>query len=174
VARAQAHDKVKRNVVLLCDVPTGQDGRGSKAFTFAQAEAVLDAAAGTAMYAYVVLSILIGARTEELRALTWDYVDLQGDQAAEPPVPPSIMAWRSVRARGKTKTKKSRRTLKLPDRCVEALNFHRELQDRQRKSAGQAWQENGLVFASSVLLEGAEAMDRIFTTPTPGPTGPSA
>jgi integrase len=25
-----------------------------------------------------------------------------------------------------------------------------------------------------VLLEGAEAMDRIFTTPTPGPTGPSA
>ena len=25
VARAQARDKVKRNVVLLCDVPTGQD-----------------------------------------------------------------------------------------------------------------------------------------------------
>jgi integrase len=150
VSRAQAHDKVKRNVVLLCDVPTGQDGRESKALTLDQAEAVLDAAAGTPMYAYIVLSILIGARTEELRALTWDHVDLDGNHTANLPVPPSIMVWRSVRARGKTKTKKSRRTLKLPERCVEALKFHRELQDRQRTTAGQAWEESGLVFASAV------------------------
>lgn len=79
VARAQAHDKVKRNVVLLCEVPTGQIGRESKAFTLAQAESVLDAAKGTPMYAYIVLSILVGARTEELRALTWDHVDLDGN-----------------------------------------------------------------------------------------------
>lgn len=60
------------------------------------------------------------------------------------------MVWRSVRARGKTKTKKSRRTLKLPEKCVEALKFHRDLQDRQRTTTGEVWQENGLVFASSV------------------------
>ncbi len=149
VSRAQARDKVKRNVVLLCDVPAGRDGRPSKAFTLDQAEAVLNAAVGTAMYAYIVLSILIGARTEELRALTWDHVDLEGNPAANPPVPPSIMVWRSVRARGETKTKKSRRTLKLPERCVEALRFHLELQQGQRKAAGKAWQEHGLVFASA-------------------------
>jgi len=163
VSRAQAHDKVKRNVVLLCDVPTGRDGRESKAFNLDQAEAVIDAAAGTPMYAYVVLSILIGARTEELRALTWDHVDLEGNPTAVPPVPPSIMVWRSVRARGKTKTRKSRRTLKLPDRCVEALKFHCELQDRQRITAGRAWQENGLVFASSVgTLRNANNVLRSF------------
>jgi site-specific recombinase XerD len=40
--------------------------------------------------------------------------------------------------------------LKLLDRCVEALRFHRELQDRQRRAAGNSWQDNDLVFASSV------------------------
>ena len=118
-----------------------------------QAEAVLTAAAGTAMYAYIVLSILIGARTEELRALTWHHVDLEGTPHARPPVPPSIMVWRSVRAGGETKTKKSRRTLALPMRCVEALGIHRELQQSQRQAPGKAWQEHGLVFASSVGTE---------------------
>src|SRR6266516_3323298 len=64
ITRAQARDKVKRNVALLCDLPAaGRDGRPSKALTLAQAAAVLNAAEGTPMYAYVVLSILIGART---------------------------------------------------------------------------------------------------------------
>ena len=150
VSRAQARDKVKRNVVLLCDVPAGRDGRPSKALSLDQAEAVLDAAAGTAMHAYIVLSILIGARTEELRALTWDHVDLEGDPDASPPIPPSIMVWRSVRAGGETKTKKSRRTLALPRRCVDALKLHRDFQEHQRGAAGAAWQDHRLVFASSV------------------------
>jgi integrase len=153
VARAQARDKVKRNVVLLCELPKGQDGRPSKAFTLPQAEAVLGAAEGTPMYAYVVLSLLIGARTEELRALTWSHVDLEGKPDANPPVPPSIMVWRSVRASGDTKTRKSRRTLALPMRCVEALRLLGELQPAQRKAAGDRWQDNGLVFASDVGTE---------------------
>jgi len=118
--------------------------------TLDQAAAVLDAAAGTSMYAYITLSILIGARTEELRALTWDHVELDGDLHANPPIPPSVMLWRSVRAGGDTKTQRSRRTLALPKRCVEALRFHEELQAKQRQAAGDAWQEQGLVFASSV------------------------
>lgn len=100
------------------------------------------------MYAYIVLSLLIGARTEELRALTWSHVDLEGRPGASPSVPPSIMVWRSVRASGDTKTRKSRRTLALPMRCVAALRFHRELQQAQRQAAGRRWQDNDLVFAS--------------------------
>ena len=42
---------------------------------------------------HIVLSLLIGARTEELRALTWSHVDLEGQ-------PPAVMVWRSVRAWG--------------------------------------------------------------------------
>lgn len=150
VSRAQARDKVKRNVVLLCEIPKGREGRPSKSLTLCQAEAVLSAAEGTPMYAYVVLSLLIGARTEELRALTWSHVDLKGKPDANPPIPPSIMVWRSVRAGGDTKTPKSRRTLALPARCVEALAFHRRLQEADREAAGKKWREHGLVFASRV------------------------
>ncbi|GAA4986691.1 hypothetical protein GCM10023257_28030 [Streptomyces hyderabadensis] len=78
VKRAMARDKVKRNVVELCSVPQGQPGRPSKALTFAQAEAVLKAAEGTSMHASIVVALLTGARTEELRALTWDHVFLKG------------------------------------------------------------------------------------------------
>ena len=67
---------------------------------------------------------LTGCRTEEARALTWDNVDLNGDPDAEPPVPPHVAVWRSVRSHGDMKTKKSRRTLHLPVAVVEALRIH--------------------------------------------------
>jgi integrase len=153
VSRAQARDKVKRNVVLLCEIPKGQEGRPSKALTLDQAEAVLTVAEGTSMYAYVVLSLLIGARTEELRALSWPHVDLEGKPDADPSIPPSIMVWHSVRAGGDTKTKKSRRTLAMPARCVDALKFHQDLQETERQAAGKRWQDNDLVFASRVGTE---------------------
>jgi integrase len=85
-----------------------------------QATKLLAAAEGTSMNAYIVLALLIGARTEELRALTWDRLDLAGD-------PPTIEVWRSVRRDGRMKTAKSRRTLELPNRCVEALRQFRVL-----------------------------------------------
>jgi integrase len=150
IKRAQARDKVRRNVVLLCEMPTGQPGRPSKSLTLDQVRAVLAAAEGAALYAYVVLSLLIGARTEELRALIWSRVDLVGKPDADPPVPPSIQVWRSVRAGGDTKTKKSRRTLRLPRRCVEALRTQQEWQAAARRAAGAKWQPSDLVFTSRV------------------------
>ena len=152
ITRAQARDKVKRNVVLLCEIPQGHTGRPPKSLTLQQAEALLSAADASAMHAYVVLSLLIGARTEELRALTWSHVDLDGKPAtaAAPALPPSIMVWRSVRAGGDTKTKRSRRTLALPLRCVDALRGHRIHQDVLRRQVGSRWQDNDLVFPSRV------------------------
>ncbi|MGS2619062.1 site-specific integrase [Micromonospora sp. LZ34] len=126
VNRAMARDKVKRNVVALCAVPTGRGGRPSKSLRLDDAKALLTAAEGSSLRAYIVLSLLTGARTEELRALTWAHVDLTGKPNDDPPAPPSIQVWRSVRADGDTKTKKSRRTLALPTRCVTALTTHRE------------------------------------------------
>ena len=73
------------------------------------------------MHAYIVLSLLAGIRTEEARALRWAHVDLDGDPAASPPVPPHVAVWRSVRAHGETKTERSRRTLALPAAAVQAL-----------------------------------------------------
>ena len=61
------------------------------------------------MHAYITLSLLCGIRTEEARALRWAHVDLDGDPAARPPVPPHVAVWRSVRTHGETKTERSRR-----------------------------------------------------------------
>ncbi|MFC4949033.1 site-specific integrase [Pseudonocardia sp. GCM10023141] len=125
VVRAMARDKVKRNVVVLCTVPTGQAGRPSKSLNLVQAEALLAAATGSTLHAYIVLSLLTGARTEEVRALRWEHIDLAGSPDATPPVPPSISVLRSDRVGGDTKTKKSRRRFAMPRRCVDALTVHR-------------------------------------------------
>lgn len=144
IRRAQARDYVRRNVALLCDPPKGTAGRPSKSLTLDQAAAVLDAADTDrgVMRAYVVTSLLTGARTEELPALTWPHLDLDGD-------PATVSLWRSVRAGGDTKTRKSRRTLELPDRCVEVLRAHRAAQRAEQLAAGAEWAGLDLVFTTS-------------------------
>ncbi len=154
IRHAEANDLVGRNVATLVDTPKGQDGRPSQSLTWEQALAVITAArslpvrelhAGlkdvrrpaTLMYAYIVLSLLVGLRTEEVRALDWQHVDLDGDPDADPPLPPHVAVWRSVRVRGETKTERSRRTLALP-----RLVYRRELRP--------------------LITTGAEIMDEIF------------
>ena len=87
-------------------------------------------------------------RLEEARALRWAHVDLDGDPAASPPIPPHVAVWRSVRAYGETKTERSRRTLALPRLAAEALRALRDAQDGERLAAGQRWQDTGLVFTT--------------------------
>ena len=100
------------------------------------------------MHAYIVLSLLCGLRTEEARALRWAHVDLDGDPAARPLVPPHIAVWRSVRAHGDTTTERSRRTLAFPAAAVQALRAWSGSQAGEQLAAGDDWQDTGLVFTS--------------------------
>jgi integrase len=110
-----------------------------------QAAALLGVAQGDEyLGAYVILSLTTGIRTEEARALRWDYVSLDGDPAAG--VPPHMAVWRSARAGSDTKTERSRRTLGLPQSAVAAL---RKRQAAARLAAGELWQDHGLVFTSN-------------------------
>jgi integrase len=140
VRHAQARDKVRRNVASLVILPEGREGRPSRAMTLDQAVSVLDQVGPGSQHrlaAYVVVSLLAGIRTEEARALTWAEVDLDAG---------TVAVYRSVRAKGDTKTRKSRRVLKLPERAVESLKEHRTRQAAERLRAGRAWQDHGLVF----------------------------
>jgi integrase len=138
-----------RNVAAIVNsTPRGNAGRPSKALSVAQAEAVLEAAKGTRLEAYLALSLMTGVRTEEARALTWEHVDLAGDPAADPPVPPHVAVWRSVRAHGDTKTERSKRTLAMPEFVAGALREQRARQAAERLRAGPRWKEHDLVFAS--------------------------
>jgi hypothetical protein len=138
-----ARDELKRNVVELTEVPTGQPGRRSKSLSSEQADDVLTKTAPDRLHAYIVVSLLTGARTEELRALGWEHVHLDPDS-----VPPYLEVWRSVRAHGDTKTRKSRRTLTLASLCVDALRVQRVQQAKDRLAAGERWTESGLVFTT--------------------------
>ena len=165
IRHAEANDLVSRNVAALVDTPKGQEGRPSNSLTLEQAVAVITAAKtlpamklhpglkdvrrpAVLMYAYIVLSLLAGLRTEEARALSWQHVNLDGDPQANPPVPPHVAVWRLVRLHGETKTERSRRTLALPQLAVNALRTLLESQEEERLLAGARWQDTGLVFAT--------------------------
>jgi integrase len=60
-----AHDDAHRQV---------QTVQGLGSFTLEQAVCLMVAARGTRLDAYIVLSMLTGLRTEEVRALRWDHV----------------------------------------------------------------------------------------------------
>ena len=75
---------------MLSEVPNGTGGRPSKSLTLEQAKALLEVAERSPMRAYTVVSLLTSARTEELRALAWNHLDLDDRPKADPPVPPSI------------------------------------------------------------------------------------
>ena len=85
-----------------------------------------------------------------IASLEWTHVYLDGLPDARPPIPPHVEIWRSVREGGDTKTRKSRRILALPARCVQALRKQRAQQATDRLAAGAAWQETGLVFTTQV------------------------
>ena len=157
IRQAQARDRVLRNVAELVSTPRGTGGRPSKAMTFEQAMTMLEHARQSRWHAYVVVSLLTGIRTEEARALQWSHVVawVQDEEEWQPVTEAgfghenfAIYVWRSVRASGDTKTRKSRRTLELPDRAAKALKEHHTLQVRERLAAGPLWHESGLVFTS--------------------------
>ena len=142
ITRAQAKNLVLRNVSALTDTPAGQRGRPSRSMSLAQATALTAAAraAGPRTHAYIMLSLCTGVRTEEARALRWEHVDF-GDAGSVPRRPASVAVWRSVRAKGDTKTRTSRRTLALPQLAVTAL---RALHDSQSEPG-----EGDLVFSTA-------------------------
>jgi len=159
IRQAQARDLVMRNVAELVTTPKGRAGRPSKALTIDQATAVLEEAKTSRINAYFVLSLMTGIRTEEARELRWDHVVAWvDDKQGWKPVTEvgfdherfAVYIWRSVRATGDTKTKKSRRTLELPEQVAMAFKEHFERQAIDTERAGELWQDHGLVFCTRI------------------------
>jgi len=158
IRRAERDGLAARNVAALVKPPKGQRaGRPSKSLTLEQALALMDAAEGTRLEAYIILSLLAGLRTEEARALRWDHVVSWTGSQWQPVTEAgfdheqlAVFIWRSDRAGGDTKTPKSRRTLALARRCATSLREQKIRQVAERLAAGRLWQDHNLVFASTV------------------------
>jgi integrase len=139
IRRAARHDKVSRNVAELVDTPQGKAGRKSRSLSLEQAKALLTEATKPEhrLGAYVVLAIVSGLRTEELRTLTWSAVDL--DAA-------TVYVLRADRHKGETKTALSRRGLGIADMAVDALRSLKTRQAAEKLKAGEAYEDHDLVF----------------------------
>jgi integrase len=133
---AMARDLVGRNVAdYVSTVPGATPGRPSRSLTVAQARKLVQVAEASTSWIgpYVILCLMSGIRTEEARALRWSEVDL---------MEPSVAVYRSVRAHGDTKTRKSRRKLLVGERAAQALEraagaAGRRPGERGREVAGQ-------------------------------------
>ncbi|WP_433326550.1 tyrosine-type recombinase/integrase [Spirillospora sp. CA-294931] len=138
IRRAARHDKVDRNVAELVDTPAGKAGRKSKSLTLKQAKAVLKEATKPEhkLGAYVILAITTGLRTEELRKLKWEAVDLETG---------TVYVLRADRHNDETKTRLSRRGLGLSDMGVEALKALKARQAAEKLKAGESYQDHDLV-----------------------------
>ncbi|MFI8767297.1 tyrosine recombinase XerC [Streptomyces sp. NPDC053792] len=159
ITQAERRGKVFRNVAELVEIPEGKSGRQSKSLTLLQAKAALSAMPGSWIHAYVALSLLVGIRTEEVRPLKWSHVKLDVPDGTMP----HVEVWRSVRRQGETKTRKSRRTLAMPQQLVAVLRSLRVAQQAQRDRLGLAWSDEDFVFGTdSGQQRTAEAVRRAF------------
>jgi len=158
IRHAERDGLAARNVAALVKPPKGQrGGRPSKSFTLEQTIDLMEAAQRTRLEAYITLSLLTGLRPEEARELRWDHVVAWVGGQWQPVTAAgfdhqqlAVFVWRSDRAGGDTKSPRSRRTLALARRCVAALREQKARQAADRLAAGQLWEDNTLVFASTV------------------------
>lgn len=143
---AMRDEVVVRNVARLVQVrtPRYEVGRG---LSVDQARTLLVGSRGERLHALYVLAVYLGLRRGELLGLRWADLDLDrgalevrftlqrvdGDLRFLPP-----------------KTRTSRRTVPLPQPCLDALRSHRVAQGKERLSAGAAWVDEDMVFASRV------------------------
>jgi integrase len=108
-----------------------------------QAKALLEAAGGDRFEAMYVLAITAGLRQGELLGLKWEDVDLEDGK---------LRVRRTLYKGNFTtpKTAKSRRTVKLTVRAVEALQRHREAQLEESVPLEGLWQDHGLIFTTQI------------------------
>lgn len=119
--------------------------------TVEQARALLAAASSHRLEALLSVVLACGLRLGEATGLRWDDVNLDTGE---------IQIRQQLQRVGKRlvlqelKTARSRRTLVLPNVCVDTLRRHHRQQLEERLKAGDAWVETGLVFTTYTRRKG--------------------
>ena len=109
----------------------------------AQAKRFLDASAGDPLYLLLRIVLLRGARRGEAVGFRWSGSDLDaGYLAVERPV---LQIGGTV-TEGRPKSKAGERKVWLDAVTVAMLREHHETQDLERQFAGEAWEDNDLIF----------------------------
>ncbi|MGB9113523.1 MAG: site-specific integrase [Acidimicrobiales bacterium] len=146
LTHAERRGYVARNVARLSVLPPAST-RESRAMTVEQLRAFLDAASGDRLEAAWIVMVALGLRPGEVLGLRWDDVDLSKKRLR---VTQALRREGGSLVVGEPKTRTSRRTLDLPEAVVDAVKAHRKRQAAERLSAGELWEDNDLVFSTSL------------------------
>jgi integrase len=143
---AMRDELVMRNVAKLVQVktPRYEVGRG---LSVEQARLLITSTQDDRLHALYVLAVYLGLRRGELLALRWSNVDLDQEFL--------VVTHTLQRVDGELlfkapKTRSSRRTIPLPNPCVEALRSHRVKQGAERLKAGPRWCGDDMVFSTTI------------------------
>lgn len=135
---------VPRNVTDAVDAPRPAR-KETKYFSFDQAKAFLKVASEDRFWALYVLAISTGLRRGELLGLRWEDLDLErGVLRVRRSLTPDTKSY------NQPKSAKGRRSVGLTPGTVEALKLHKINQEREKACLGSRWQEQGLIFPSSI------------------------
>ncbi len=138
VGRAQRRGHVGRNVASLSEtVPVKE--KSPEPLTLDEARALLAVLRGHRLESLYAVALAVGLRQSEAIGLLWSRVDLDGSTLTVD------SQWTRDGSRRPTKAG-SNRTVVLPGLCSLRLSEHRERQQFERRRAGPAWQDEGLVW----------------------------
>lgn len=142
---AVREDDLPRNVARNVKTPAPRPRR-FKPFTASEARQFLQTASGDRLHALYELALRTGLRKGELLGLRWEDLDLDAGTAT---IHRSLQRTHTGGlAILHTKTRASERRIALPTECVHSLKNHRERQQEERRVAGTAWSDSGLVFTT--------------------------
>src|SRR3954463_3700263 len=138
---------IPRNVAALVAPPAQPPSDIATALDLGEARAVLEAAAHVRNAARWTVALALGLRRSEALALQWKDIDL---------LTGTLTVRRIIhRVRGggliyeEPKSKRSQRTLALPQPLVAELHRHKAAQLGERMLAGSEWHDEDLVFAQA-------------------------
>lgn len=131
-----------RNVAKLVDkLPEAQERPEMKTWTPVDVEAFLKSTTG-GWYSHAWWLALCGLRRGEISGLQWKDVDLDAQVLT---ISTSRVAFAKTIAEGTPKSKRSSRTLPMPDDLVVALRAAKKRQAEGRLKLGAAWSDTGYV-----------------------------
>lgn len=116
--------------------------------TMEQAQTLIASAKGHSMEALFVLALTTGMRRGELLALKWQDIDFTQNRLQVRRIFTRAKGQRYLES--EPKTEKSRRNILLAPLTTEILKQHRVHQLEAKLQAGSKWQDNNLVFCTSL------------------------
>ena len=157
IALAAAEDKgfIGSNPVKKVKNPTGIQSTFTP-LTIDEVRRLLNTFSGTFMSARLHIALVCGLRQGESLGLRWQDIDFDKGLLQ---LKTQIQMVENKATFTSLKTARSMRTIALADETVQALFAHKEIVQRMREQAGDAWEEWGLVFPRVVGAPRSSTVD---------------